>query len=201
MLKTSKPKIKKQIEQNHSIPLSQISPNWNPIFFGTFALTEAPYTKKSSFRGKRAHHHPWKDSAAENCGCHKNGKRHGDEERGGQWGTLCRVRHVWLAGRVLSLPGLQGRAGQLSGPWQQGESGHPVQGPALWIQVSPIADGKVERRGGPLVASVDVTHGGPTTDLCGWRLDPDQRHRGREGEPHILGPLHHEGVPGTDSPW
>ena len=49
MLKTSKPKIKKQIEQNHSIPLSQISPNWNPIFFGTFALTEAPYTKKSSF--------------------------------------------------------------------------------------------------------------------------------------------------------
>jgi hypothetical protein len=48
MLKTSKPKIKKQIEQNHSIPLSQISPNWNPHFLGTFALTEAPYTKKSS---------------------------------------------------------------------------------------------------------------------------------------------------------
>ena len=50
MLKTSKPKIKKQIEQNHSIPLSQISPNWNPIFFGTFALTEAPYTKKIFLR-------------------------------------------------------------------------------------------------------------------------------------------------------
>ena len=53
MLKTSKPKIKKQIEQNHSIPLSQISPNWNPIFFWNLCINRSPLHKKNFFQASR----------------------------------------------------------------------------------------------------------------------------------------------------
>ena len=44
-LKTTKPKINKQLDQNYRITTKS---SWNPHYFGTFATTEAPYTKKSS---------------------------------------------------------------------------------------------------------------------------------------------------------
>ena len=57
--------------------------------------------------------------------------------------------------------------GKLLGAWKQREPGNPLPGPALWLQISPTADGQAECCGGKNLAVVDVAYRGPAPDLCG----------------------------------